>query len=39
MCGIYTSNAVDNRVSIMLNPLYDETVVNINFGVIGKHVL
>jgi hypothetical protein len=41
MCGINTSNAVDNSVNIrsMLNPFYDDTVVNIDLGVIGKQVL
>jgi len=38
MCGNNTNNAVDNRVNIMLNPLYDETIANIDFGVTGKQV-
>jgi len=39
MCGNNSSNAVDNHVNIMLNSLYDEDIVNIDFGVIGKQVL
>jgi len=39
MCGNNTNNAVDNRVNVMLNCLYDEAIVNIDFGVIGKQAL
>ena len=39
MCGINTGNAVDNRVNIMLNHLYDEGTINIDFVVIGKQFL
>jgi hypothetical protein len=39
MCGNNTCNAVENRVNIMLSPLYDYGVANIDLDVIEKQVL